>query len=121
MSGRNPKGYEMMGGLQSRASEPNSSALSDWIPVAARRPWAVRTHSSHGGGQHVHDLTASTRTWYSSACAKAAGCPVLKDSKCMLAGFVANNRGHDGHWCEKLEDEDTLPRERDQQLAPLGR
>lgn len=50
----------MMEGFQSRVSEPNNSALSDWIPVAACQPWAVRTYSSHSGGQHRHDLTAST-------------------------------------------------------------
>ncbi|KAL7958188.1 hypothetical protein V8C34DRAFT_155961 [Trichoderma compactum] len=105
----------MMEGFQSRVSEPNSSALSEWIPVAACQPWAVRTYSSHsgggGGGQHRHDPTASS-TSYGSTCAKAAGYPVLLVLKCMLAGFAANNKGHNGHWREELEEEDTLPRKR---------
>ncbi|KAL6799060.1 hypothetical protein GGI42DRAFT_66887 [Trichoderma sp. SZMC 28013] len=101
----------MMEGFQSRVSEPNSSALSEWIPVAAcQQPWAVRTYSSHSGGQHRHDATASAS--YGSTCAKAAGYPVLLVLKCMLAGFAANNKGHNGHWREKLEEEDTLPRKR---------
>ena len=80
----------------------------------------MRTYSSHSGGQHKHDSTASTS--YGSTCAKAAGYPVLLASKCMLVGFAANNKGHNCHWREKQEDEDTLLAcfARDQQLAPLG-
>ncbi|KAM6481980.1 hypothetical protein HDV62DRAFT_55602 [Trichoderma sp. SZMC 28011] len=117
---KTPRGTKMMEGFQGRVSEPNSSGLSDWIPVAACQPWAVRAYSSHSGGQHRHDLTASTS--YSSTCAKPAGYPVLLASKCMLVGFAANNKGPKGHWRAKLEEEDTLLAcfARDQQLAPLG-
>ncbi|KAL6830676.1 hypothetical protein J3E69DRAFT_198932 [Trichoderma sp. SZMC 28015] len=48
--GKTPRGTKMMEGFQSRVSEPNSSGLSDWIPVAACQPWAVRTYSSQSGG-----------------------------------------------------------------------
>lgn len=58
---------------------------------------------------------------YSSTCAKAAGYPVLLALKCMLVAFAANNKGHDGHWREKLEEEDTLLRKEINNLPLSGR
>ncbi|KAL6805941.1 hypothetical protein J3E68DRAFT_422164 [Trichoderma sp. SZMC 28012] len=58
---------------------------------------------------------------YSSTCAKAAGYPVLLALKCMLVAFAANNKGHDGHWREKPEEEDTLLRNEINNLPLSGR